>query len=406
MTGRKHEDDEDAASPAQGPAHDVSDLIAGEAPRRKQQDAVDDIHAAARVEAGASAEHGFGQPGQPFDRRSPFFIGLVGALGVVVAAALAWLVVEMGEVLVLLGLALFIAVGLDPAVHWLHRRRVPRWAAVVVVLVATLALFVGFVALAVPVLVSQTNVLAHQIPHYLHSLNNRKTTLGKLNRRYHLIARLQQLINKGGTSTLAHGVLGVGKAVFDVVAAAIVVIIVSVYLLADLPRVKRGLYRLAPHSRRPRMVLLTDEILARVGGYVLGNLLTSFIAGLGTWAWAEIFGIPYALLLGLLVALLDLIPVVGSTIGGVIVALIALTISPTIAIATFAFYLVYRFLEDYLLTPRIMAKTVDVPGVLTVIATLIGGTLLGIIGALIAIPVAAAIKLLIEELAIPTLDRT
>ena len=214
----------------------------------------------------------------------------------------------MGEVLVLLGLALFIAVGLDPAVHWLHRRRVPRWAAVVVVLVATLALFVGFVALAVPVLVTQTNVLAHQIPHYLHSLNNRKTTLGKLNRRYHLIARLQQLINKGGTSTLAHGVLGVGKAVFDVVAAAIVVIIVSVYLLADLPRVKRGLYRLAPQPP-PRMVLLTDEILARVGGYVLGNLLTSFIARLGTWAWAEIFGIPYALLLGLLVALLDLSPI-------------------------------------------------------------------------------------------------
>ena len=112
------------------------------------------------------------------------------------------------------------------------------------------------------------------------------------------------------------------------------------------------------------------------------------------------FGIPYALLLGLLVALLDLIPVVGSTIGGVIVALIALTVSPAIAIATFAFYLVYRFLEDYLLTPRIMARTVDVPGVLTVIATVIGATLLGIIGALIAIPVAAAIKLLIEGLAI------
>jgi predicted PurR-regulated permease PerM len=406
MTGGNGEDDQGAASEPEGPQPDVSDLIASEAPRRKAQDAVDDIHAAAKLEAGASAEHGFGQPGQPFDRDSPFFVGVVGALGVLVAVALAWLVVEMGEVLVLLGLALFIAVGLDPAVHWLHHRRLPRWVAVCVVLLATLALFVGFVALAVPVLVTQANVLAHQIPHYLHSLNNRRTTLGKLNRRYHIVSRLQQLIDKGGTSTLAHGVLGVGKAVFDVVAAAIVVIIISVYLLADLPRVKRGLYRLAPHSRRPRMVLLTDEILARVGGYVLGNLLTSFIAGLGTWAWAEIFGIPYALLLGLLVALLDLIPVVGSTIGGVIVALIALTVSPTIAIATFAFYLVYRFLEDYLLTPRIMARTVDVPGVLTVIATLIGGTLLGIIGALIAIPVAAAIKLLIEELAIPTLDRT
>ncbi len=406
MSGPKREDDQGEGSPAEGPAHDVSELIAGEPPRRKAQDAVDDIHAAAKLEAGASAEHGFGQPGQPFNRDSPFFIGVVGALGVVVAVALAWLVVEMGEVLVLLGLALFIAVGLDPAVHWLHHRRVPRWVAVCVVLFATLALFLGFVALAVPVLVTQASHLAHEIPHYLRSLNNRTTALGKLNRRYHIVTRLQQLVDKGSTSTLAHGVLGVGKAVFDVVAAAIVVIILSVYLLADLPRVKRGLYRLAPRSRRPRMVLLTDEILARVGGYVLGNLLTSFIAGFGTWAWAEIFGIPYALLLGMLVALLDLIPVVGSTIGGVIVALIALTVSPTIAIATFAFYLVYRFLEDYLLTPRVMARTVDVPGVLTVIATLIGGTLLGIVGALIAIPVAAAIKLLVEELAIPTLDRT
>jgi predicted PurR-regulated permease PerM len=405
MNDKRNQDEDNAALPEDEPQPDVSLLIAAAGSSRNVQDAVDDIHAAARVEAGANADRGYGQPGAPFDRRSPFFIGVVGALGVAVAIALAWLVVEMGQVLVLLGLALFIAVGLDPAVHWLHRRRLPRWAAVCVVLLAALALFVGFIALAVPVLVTQANVLAHQIPHYLRSLNNHNTTLGKLNKRYHLVTRLQQLIDKGGTSTLAHGVLGVGKAVFDVVAAAIVVIIVSIYLLADLPRVKRGLYRLAPGSRRARMVLLTDEIMARVGGYVLGNLLTSFIAGLGTWAWATIFGIPYALLLGLLVALLDLIPVVGSTIGGVIVALIALTVSPTIAIATFAFYLVYRFLEDYLLTPRIMARTVEVPGILTVIATVIGGTLLGLIGALIAIPVAAAIKLLIEELAIPTLDR-
>ena len=186
----------------------------------------------------------------------------------------------------------------------------------------------------------------------------------------------------------------------------ILVLIVSIYLLADLPRVKRGLYQLAPQSRRPRMVLLTDEIMARIGGYVLGNLLTSFIAGFGTWAWALALGIPYALLLGLLVALLDLIPVVGSTIGGVIVALIALTVSLTLAIATIVFYFVYRFLEDYLLTPKIMARTVKVPGLLTVVATVIGGTLFGIIGALIGIPVAAAIKLLLEETVIPHLDRS
>jgi len=152
-------------------------------------------------------------------------------------------------------------------------------------------------------------------------------------------------------------------------------------------------------------VLLTDEILDRVGGYVLGDLFTSFIAGFGTLAWAVIFGIPYAVFLGLLVALLDLIPIVGSTIGGIIVALVALSVSLPLAIATGIFYLVYRFLEDYLLTPRVMAHTVEVPGLVTVVATVIGAALLGIIGALVAIPVAAAIKLVLDQVAVPSLER-
>ncbi|HET9720964.1 MAG TPA: AI-2E family transporter, partial [Solirubrobacteraceae bacterium] len=142
-----------------------------------------------------------------------------------------------------------------------------------------------------------------------------------------------------------------------------------------------------------------------IGGYVLGNLLTSIIAGIGTFTWAAIFGIPYAFLLGFMVALLDLVPVVGSTVGGIIVSLIGLTVSLPVAIATALFYTFYRFLEDYLLTPRIMSRTVRVPGLLTVVATLIGGTLLGIIGALLAIPVAAALKLLLEETLLPNLDR-
>ena len=171
-----------------------------------------------------------------------------------------------------------------------------------------------------------------------------------------------------------------------------------------MPRVRHGIYQLAPRSRRPRMVLLTDEMFSRVGGYVLGNLMTSFIAGFSTWAWAMVFGIPYALLLGVLVALLDLIPMIGSTVGGIIVSLVALTISPALAIATAAFYFLFRLLEDYLLTPRIMAHTVAVPGLLTIVATVIGGALLGIIGALVAIPIAASIKLLMDEVLSPRLD--
>lgn len=186
----------------------------------------------------------------------------------------------------------------------------------------------------------------------------------------------------------------------------ILVVILTVYILVDLPHVKLGIYRLAPRSRRARMVLFTDEIVNRVGGYVLGDLLTSFIAGLGTLIWALIFGIPYAVFLGSLVALLDLVPMIGSTIGGVVVSLVALTVSLPLAIASAIFYLVYRFVEDYLLTPKVMARTVAVPGLVTVIATVIGGALLGIIGALVAIPVAAAVKLLLDQIATPSLEKS
>jgi predicted PurR-regulated permease PerM len=110
------------------------------------------------------------------------------------------------------------------------------------------------------------------------------------------------------------------------------------------------------------------------------------------------------LLLGLMVAILDLIPIIGSTVGGIIVTLVALTVSPSLAIATGIFYVVYRFLEDYLLTPRVMARTVAVPGLVTVLATALGGALLGLVGALVAIPVAAAIILLHEEITAPRLE--
>src|SRR6202167_78482 len=175
----------------------------------------------------------------------------------------------------------------------------------------------------------------------------------------------------------------------------------TIFLLIALPRVKRMWLSLIPRSRRVRAELLTDEVFGRVGGFMLGNLLTSLVAGIGTYIWLLIFGVPYALLLALVVALFDLIPMVGSTIAGIIVSLVALTKGVPVGVATVAFYCVYRYLEDYLLNPRVMKHTVKVSPGLTIIATLIGGTLLGLIGALVAIPVAATIYLLLEEVAIP-----
>jgi predicted PurR-regulated permease PerM len=366
------------------------------------QGLLDDIRVDAEAQAGVAPDAAFGQVGRPFDRDAPFLIGFTGALGVACAVALAWMIIAAGQVLVLLGLAFFIAVGLDPAVVWMYRHGVPRWLAVALVVVASLGLLVGFIILAVPVVSTQASKLAEEMPRYLHTLNHQNSTLAKLNSKYHFVNGLQKLLHGGGSFNSA---VGLGKVLLGFITSVVLVVVVTIYLLADLPRVRRGLYLLAPKSRRARMVLLTDEILDRVGGYVLGNLLLSLIAGVGTSLWALAFGIPYALFLGLLVAFLDLIPIVGSTIGGIIVALVALTVSPSVAIATAIFYVVYRLLEDYLLTPRIMLRTVAVPGLITVLATVLGGALLGIVGALVAIPVAAAIKLLHEEITAPRLAK-
>jgi predicted PurR-regulated permease PerM len=366
------------------------------------QELLEEIHADAADEAGVSEEQEFGEPGRPFDRRSPFYVGFLAALGVACAAAIAWSIILAGQILTLLGLAFFIALGLEPVVVWLYRHGLPRWMSVILVLLAALGMVVGFLLLAVPVVVSQANHLADAIPRYLHSANRHNTELGKLNARYHVVSSLQRLLQGKVAFSAA---IGIGKAILDVVVSFILVLVVAVYLLVDMPRVRHGLYQLSPRSRRPRMVLLTDEMFSRVGGYVLGNVMTSLIAGFATWAWAMVFGIPYALLLGVLVALLDLIPMIGSTVGGIIVSLVALTVSPALAIATAAFYFLFRILEDYLLTPRIMARTVAVPGLLTIVATVIGGALLGIIGALVAIPIAASIKLLMDEVLGPRLQQ-
>ncbi len=348
---------------------------------------------------------GLGRLGRPMNRRSPFFVGMAAAAGVAVTYGLVELLIRARSVLVLIGLALFIAAGLDPAVNWLTRRRLPRWCAVIVILLIVAAVVAGFVAAAAPPLTAQVSALVHELPHYVTTLKDHNSELGKLNSRYHIEQRISKLLSSKGTA-LVGGVLGAGALVLSAAGSVLVVVVLVIYFLAAMPRIKLFLYRLAPHSRRSRVILIGDEIFVKVGGYMLGNFLTSLIAGVGTWAWLQIFGIPYPLLLGLLVALLDLIPVIGSTIGGAIVSLVALTVSLPVAIATLAFYIAYRLAEDYLIVPRIMGRTVEVPAVVTVVAVLLGGALMGLIGALVAIPAAAALRLLLNEVTFRRLDRS
>lgn len=339
-----------------------------------------------------------GLQGRPFDRRNPFFVGFTGALGVATAYVLVRGVIDVASVLVVIGVALFLAVGLNPIIEFLTNRHLARGAAVAIVTISFVLVGIGFAILASIPLAHEVSVLVANYPRYRAEALSGKGFLGEAATRLHLDGYL-----KGREQlhlSISGGLLGAGKAILSVGVGAISVGVLTIYFLIALSSVESFFLGLFPRSRRERVRLLTEEVFDRVGGFMLGNLLTSLVSGVGTYVWLMIFGVPYRLLLALLVALLDLIPMVGSTIAGVVVALVALTRGLPIAIGTAAFYIVYRFLEDYLLNPRVMRHTVRISPGLTIIATLIGGALLGIVGALVAIPTAATVHLIYDEVVV------
>lgn len=346
-----------------------------------------------------------GQPGRPLNRRSPFVIGMAGAAGVAVTALAAELIIVARDVLVLIGLSLFLAVGLEPAVAWLTRRRFPRWLAVMVVVLGLLGAFGGFLGAAIPQLVTQASLFVTQVPDYLQEFQNTNAWFRNLDARFHIVDSLTALAG-GGALELFNGILGAGAVVFDVLSSTLIVIVLFVYFLGDFPRIRRGLHRAVPNSRRPRFILISDEVFAKVGAYVLGIMVCAVIAGTSSLLWMVAFGVPFPLLLAIMVLLLDVIPVIGTSVAGIVCTLVAFTVSPGTGIATAAFFLVYRVVEDYVLVPRIVGRAVEVPALLTIVALLLGGVLLGVIGAIVAVPVAAAILLVAKEVMVPRLDAT
>jgi predicted PurR-regulated permease PerM len=342
--------------------------------------------------------------GRPFDRTSAFLTGVSATAGGLVAIALGAAIYSVRGTLVLVFLALFMAVGMEPVVGFATRHGIRRSYSVLLVVFAAAAVVAGFVASAISPIQREVKQLSTQVPRWRAEIGSGKGTVGHIAKELHL----SYYIGGSGTGTLAKGVasgaLGAGEAVLSAVTSFLIVVVLTIYFLAALPAIKRFIVHLIPRSRRDRFGLLLDDVLAGVGGYLLGNLFTSLVAGIGTLVWSVALGIPYAILLALVVALFDLIPVVGSTIAGIIVSLVALSVSLPTAILTAGFYVAYRFIEDYLLVPRVMRHAVNVSPVVTVLALIVGAALLGIIGALVAIPIAAGIKLVLEQSVFPRLD--
>ena len=351
----------------------------------------------------------FGQPGKPINRQGPFYIGFVGAIGVLLAYYLLQLIASLSSVLTLVGVAAFLAIGLDPLVRILQRRGLGRGAAVAVVFLGVLLVFGGFIAAVVPTVVTQSGELANSLPDTIDNLR-RSSFIHQLDVDYGVITnasdQLRKKLSDGATvMSLFGGVLGAGKAVLSGFVSTFTVLVLTLYFLASLHTIAEAGYRMVPASRRPRVRALGDEIIRRIGGYVAGQVLVATINAVCTFILLTILGVPFSLVLAISVGILGIIPLVGATLGAVIVVLVGLFQSWQVGVIIAVYYLIYQQLENYVIAPRIMSRTVSVPGAVALIAALAGAALLGVLGALIAIPIAAAILLVLQEVAIPRQDR-
>ena len=356
--------------------------------------------AEAEAEAGSQddSERDLGEPGAPLSRRSPFVIGFFAGLGLFLAWTLGGVIVSLSSVLIEIVVALFLAAGLNPLVEWFERRGMRRSFAVLTVISGVILALALFLVAIVPVITDQVTAISQTAPDWLTSFQ-RNHWVRNLDRQYDVIDKVKSYVSDGKfVSGLFGGVLGIGLAVLSVVLNSFVVTVMTLYFLASLDRTKHALYGLAPASRRDRVTKLGDEIIKRVGGYVSGAFIVALCAGISSLVFLFVVGMgQYAVALAFVVALLDVIPMIGATIGAVIVTAIGFATDPKIGLICIVFYVVYQQLENYVIYPRVMSKSVDVPGAVTVIAALIGASLLGVVGALLAIPTAAAILMLTRE---------
>lgn len=357
-----------------------------------------------RREAGVTDQLPFGPLGRPLGRFHPFSLGFSGALGVIIALLLFEAIRNAGHVLLLIIVAMFLAVGLNPAVERLVRLGLSRGKSVALVFLGVLLLFTGFGWALVPPIVTEISRFAEEIPTYIAQLQgNRK--IAEWDAKYKLLEKAQQTISESGfQKSVADWALSVGKGTLSAIFNTFTVLILMLYFLAGLPQIKMFFYRFTPRSRRARVALLGDEILDQIGNYVGGIFTVATISGISAYLFLSIVGVPYAAALALIVALTGLIPMVGATIGGVLVTVVGFLTGVPEGIACAVFFVLYQQVENYVISPRIMERSVSVQPIVTIIAALLGGALMGVVGALLAIPTAAAIALIIREVILPRQD--
>jgi predicted PurR-regulated permease PerM len=323
-------------------------------------------------------------------------------LGVILAAGIGLRVLWVTrDVLIWVAIALFLAMALNPAVDWLQSRGIHRRGlAVGVVFVSAVLAVIAVGALFVPTLVREVNDFAQAVPDYVDDLTKGRGRLGFLERDYQIVEKIREAIEKSGASGvlgLSSTALSVTKSVVNAVVAVLTIAFLTLFMLIEGPTWVERIYSLLPETSQPRWRNVGQQIYRTVGGYVTGNLAISFVAGVASTAVLLVLGVPYAVALGLLVAILDLIPLAGATIAAVIVSTVGFLHSVTAGIVLIVFFIVYQQFENQVLQPLVYGRTVQLSPLIVLIAVLMGAKLAGVIGALGAIPVAGAIQVIVVD---------
>ncbi|MBD8477754.1 AI-2E family transporter [Microbacterium sp. CFBP 8794] len=348
---------------------------------------------------------------------NPFQVALLATLGVGVGLLLIGSVENLSTILLYVGTALFLSLGLDPVVSFLEKRGLPRWAAVLVTILGVLGIFAGIIVMVVPIIVGQITQLVVQIEQLLQPTRWNEIvtqvqtwveqTLPWL-RLDEVWAGVQQWVTTldvGSISTMVgNSLLTIGGAVAAGLGGAFIVLILTIYFTASTPSLKSAVYQLVPASMRARFIELAEKITDSVGYYVMGQVSLGVINGVLSAIFLSIINAPFPAVLAVIAFFFSLIPLVGTLTGSTIIVLTCLLPglgSPTTALIALVYYLVYMQIEAYVISPRIMNRAVSVPGAVVVISALAGGALLNLLGALIAIPVAASILIIYREVIIP-----
>ena len=324
-------------------------------------------------------------------------------LGILLAVGVVLYVLWVARhVLSWLLIALFLALALNPAVEFLQRHGIKsRGVAAGITFLVALAALAGLAALVLPTLVDQVDSFANKVPGYVDDLTHGKGRFGFLETRYHIVERVRAAVKNGGVGRFAVGAgaaITVTKSVLTAVVATLTIVFMTFFMLLEGPMWMDRIYGVLPPSSQPRWRQVGRDVYRTVGGYVTGNLLISLIAGVSSGVLLWIVGVPYALVLGLVVALLDLIPLAGATIAAVIVVLVAIAASGmTAAIVVGVFFVIYQQLENHVIQPLVYGRTVQLSPLAVLVSVLIGAQIAGVLGALGAIPLAGAIQVLLVD---------